>query len=143
YQIYTFNNQVNPLIPGTDSQWLEVADKEQLDQAVANLGETEPAEGTNLENVFIAIQQFNPLPDNIYLITDGLPTLGSGAPNRGTISGRERERLFERTLRELPPGIPVNVIMFPLEGDPMAAAEYWKLAVATGGSYLSPSRDWP
>lgn len=143
YQIYGFNNQVNALVPGTESRWLEVADSQQLDAAVAALKEIEPSEGTNLENAFIALQQLQPLPDNIYLITDGLPTLGSGAPESGNISGRERERLFERTLRELPSGIPVNVIMAPLEGDPMAAAEYWKLAVATGGSFLSPSKDWP
>ena len=143
YQIYLFNNQVRPLLPGTEGQWLEVADKERLDEAVENLGTVIPAEGTNLEEVFKAVAQFDPPPDNIYLITDGLPTQGAGAPASGNISGRERERVFERSLRELPPGIPVNVIMAPLEGDPAAASQYWKLAVATGGSFLSPSKDWP
>lgn len=143
YQMYAFSNEVRPLLPGTQGQWLEVADKEKLDEAVANLRKLVPAEGTNLELLFQAVAALNPLPDNIYLITDGLPTLGSGAPRGNTISGRDRERLFERALRELPAGIPVNVIMMPLEGDPMAAGAYWKLAISTGGAYLTPSPDWP
>jgi len=39
--------------------------------------------------------------------------------------------------------VPVNVIMFPMEGDPMAAAAFWNLARTSGGAFLSPSRDWP
>src|SRR5690606_30320631 len=90
YQMYAFSNEVRPLLPGTQGQWLEVADKEKLDEAVANLRKLVPAEGTNLELVFQAVAALNPLPDNIYLITDGLPTLGSGAPSGNTISGRDR-----------------------------------------------------
>lgn len=143
YQIYVFNNATRALVPGTEGQWLEVADEPQLTGAIESLGRTVPAEGTNLEQLFVAIKQMSPLPDNIYLITDGLPTLGSRGSNQGTISGRDREELFERALRELPEGIPVNVIMAPLEGDPMAPSLYWQLAVHTGGSFLSPSADWP
>jgi len=143
YQISVFNNQARALMPGTDGVWLEVADENQLNQQVELLNKTVPAEGTNLENLFASIKQLSPLPDNIFLITDGLPTLGTRGPTQGTISGRDREQLFERALKELPPGIPVNVIMAPLEGDPMAPALYWQLAINTGGSFLSPSADWP
>jgi len=153
YQLYTFNEEVQPLIPGTEGAWLEVADEAQLNDAVDRLNALIPENGTNLENVFRAVSAMNPMPDNIYLITDGLPTLGSreggffsrrdNGGNANTVSGREREELFKNALAELPAGIPVNVIMAPLEGDPMAASLYWKLAVSTGGSYLSPSRDWP
>jgi len=143
YQIFTFNNQTRALLPGTEGSWLEVADETQLSSAVNLLGETVPTEGTNLEQAFAAVKTLNPPPDNIYLITDGLPTLGSRGSDSGTISGRDREELFERALRELPPRIPVNVIMAPLEGDPMAAALYWQLTVASGGSFLSPASDWP
>ncbi len=153
YQIYVFNEDVQPLVPGTLGTWLEVADEVQLNTAVDNLNATIPANGTNMERVFQAVAAMNPLPDNIYLITDGLPTLGamdSGFFNRrdddgnqNTVSGREREAIFKTALGELPSGIPVNVVLAPLEGDPMAASLYWKLAVSTGGSFLSPSRDWP
>lgn len=143
YQIYTFNNEVHALLPGTEGQWLEVADEAQLQESIDTLNTVIPTEGTNLESLFMSIQQFDPLPDNIYLITDGLPTLSSRSSRTPYISGRDREELFERALRELPAGIPVNVIMAPLEGDPMAPSAYWQLAVSTGGSFLSPSKDWP
>ena len=143
YQIYLFNDEVEPLAPLTEGTWLEVADDAQLQTSIEALQEVVPSAGTNLENLFISIQGLNPLPDNIYLITDGLPTLDNRNSSRRTISGKDREQLFERALRELPAGIPVNVIMAPLEGDPMAASYYWQLAIATGGSFLSPSEDWP
>lgn len=143
YQIYVFNNEIRPLLPGTDNQWLEVADAEQLSAAVDALKNTVPAEGTNLENVFTAIAAMPSPPDNIYLLTDGLPTLGSRGRDSGTISGRDREELFERAMRELPKGIPVNVIMLPLEGDPAAPGWYWQLAMESGGSFMMPSPDWP
>lgn len=152
YQILTFNEDVQPLIPGTYGNWLEVADEAQLSETVSRLNQVIPVNGTNLENVFEAVAMMNPLPDNIYLITDGLPTLGSREGgiftrrpdgNQNTVSGREREALFIGALEKLPAGIPVNVVLAPLEGDPMAASLYWKLAVSTGGSFLSPSKDWP
>lgn len=142
YQIYTFNAETRALLPGTEGQWLEVADEAQLDRIMAELDNTIPVNGTNLATVFNTIANLNPPPDNVYLITDGLPTLG-GRNDGGTISGRERERLFEQAVRELPNGIPVNVIMQPLEGDPMAASLYWQLAIGTKGSFLNPAPDWP
>ena len=129
-----------------------MADEAQLSDAVSRINQIIPENGTNLENVFQAVAAMNPLPDNIYLITDGLPTLGSREGglfsrrpdgNQNTVSGREREELFRSAVGKLPPGIPVNIVLAPLEGDPMAASLYWKLAVSTGGSFLSPSSDWP
>jgi len=46
-------------------------------------------------------------------------------------------------VRELPTGVPVNIILAPMEGDPMAASEFWQLAQISGGAFMSPSRDWP
>ena len=34
-------------------------------------------------------------------------------------------------------------LMYPMEGDPLAAPSYWELALRTGGSFMSPSDDWP
>lgn len=143
YQIYVFNNEARSLLPGTEGRWLEVADEPQLTQAVSALNAIIPNEGTNLENLFVSISQMNPLPDNIFLITDGLPTLGSRGKTTGTITGRDREELFENALQKLPENIPVNVIMSPLEGDPMAPGWYWQLAIQTKGSFMMPSPDWP
>ncbi len=143
YQIYTFSEQVSSLIPGSQGRWLEVADEAQLSEAVENLNQLIPYGGTNLAGLFQSIQGLSPLPDNIFLITDGLPTRDNREPRTTTISGRDRERLFEQALEYLPSGIPVNVILSPLEGDPLAASYYWQLAVATGGAFMSPSEDWP
>ena len=143
YQIYSFNTSVQPLLPGTEGSWLEVGDDEQLNEVVAALSDIIPAGGTSLENAILSILDMAPLPDNIFLITDGLPTQGAAAPRSSKVSGNDRARLFSRAVAQLPRSIPVNIILFPMEGDPMAASLYWKLAEATAGAFLSPSEDWP
>jgi hypothetical protein len=73
-----------------------------------------------------------------------LPTQGASPPLlRKTIDGDGRLQLFQRAIARLPQGIPVNVILLPMEGDPMAPGAYWALARRTNGSFLSPARDWP
>ncbi|MCX2982644.1 VWA domain-containing protein [Halieaceae bacterium IMCC14734] len=143
YQIYTFNTQAAPLLPGTEGSWLEVGDQEQLEKSTTLLQELVPADGTSLENAFLAAVKLSPKPDNIFLITDGLPTQGASGPRGSKINGRERLRLFERAVAQLPRSVPVNVILAPMEGDPMAASALWQLAQATSGAFMSPSRDWP
>ena len=59
------------------------------------------------------------------------------------MSSRERLRFYERALEELPRGVTVNTVLFPMEGDPLAPVSFWKLAMATHGSFMTPSRDWP
>ncbi len=55
----------------------------------------------------------------------------------------QRVDLFHEATKHFPPKAPINVIMFPLEGDPIASAAYWDLAQSTTGAYLVPSKDWP
>ena len=110
---------------------------------MAKLQGTAPEGGTSLEAAFAAAAALNPPPDNILLITDGLPTQGPTPPKGRTVSGRDRLRLFDRAIRALPRGVPVNILLYPMEGDPMAAPVFWKLAIATRGSFLTPSKDWP
>lgn len=143
FQMYTFNTDIRSAIADTEGQWLDTADRAQLEQSVRNLREVIPDGGTSLERAFQALHDFPTLPDNIFLITDGLPTQGLTKPRKNTITGPERVKLFNRALEELPQGIPVNVILAPMEGDPMAAAAFWQLAYASRGSFLSPSKDWP
>jgi hypothetical protein len=102
-----------------------------------------PANGTNLAEVFQAAAQLSPPPDNIYLITDGLPTLSEVRSNDTLVTPAKRLELFEDAVEYLPNRVPVNVILLPLEGDPSATAAYWQLALMTKGSFLSPARDWP
>jgi hypothetical protein len=143
YQIYPFNTTTDSVISGTRGQWLAVSDKKQLNLAITGLDRIVPEGGTSLVNVFSEIGHMNPAPDNIYLITDGLPTQGRNAPRESTISGRNRLELFEEAVNQLPKNIPVNIILLPMEGDPMASGAFWQLAQLSNGSFMSPSRDWP
>lgn len=143
YQIYTFNTDIKSVLKGTENTWLKVSDGAQLEQGILNMRKTVPEDGTSLERVFQAVSQLSPRPDNIYLITDGLPTQGMSKPRSNTVSGPERVKLFNKAVELLPDGIPVNVILAPMEGDPMAAAAFWQLAQVTQGSFISPSKDWP
>lgn len=143
YQIYTFNTGVTAVLEDTEGQWLEVGNKEQFNEAFMKLRNVIPQGGTSLELAFEAVSRLRPLPDNIYLITDGLPTQGDKSPRNTTVSGSDRLKLFESALKRLPDGIPVNTILAPMEGDPMAASAFWQLAQITEGSFMSPTEDWP
>lgn len=143
YQIYTFNETAAPLIAGTEGKWLKVSDVSQLNEALNNLRRMVPEKGTSLTNGLSAIQGMTPSPDNIFLLTDGLPTAGKSTPWKSKVSGDKRLSLFNEAAKMLSASIPVNIILYHLEGDPDAASAYWRLAMATGGSFFSPSRDWP
>jgi len=143
FQIYVFNTEARPVLPDTGKRWLNVRDPGVLDRAVAAVRGVVPAEGTSLYHAFAAVKEMSPKPDNLILLTDGLPTWGILAPRQGTVTGKQRLKLFNRAVKELPGRVPVNVILFPMEGDPMAAGAYWELALTTRGSLLSPSEDWP
>jgi hypothetical protein len=143
FQLFTFDTDARPVLENTERTWLDAGDREVLDRSVAGLRNVAPQGGTSLYHAFSAIASLSPRPDNIILLTDGLPTQGRGRPKRATVSSEERRKLFGRALDVLPRGLPVNVILFPIEGDPFAASEFWKLAMATQGSFLSPSEDWP
>jgi hypothetical protein len=142
-QIYAFNEQAAPVIEGTAGRWLKAADVTTLDKAVANLRQLVPEKGTSLYQAVAALRAMSPKPDNVFLITDGLPTQGKTPDTGSKVSGKERLNRFRRAVEQLPTGIPVNIILFPMEGDPMAASAYWQLARASRGSLMSPSRDWP
>jgi len=143
FQIYVFNTTARPLLPGTDGAWLAAKDGTSLGQAVATLRGTAPEGGTSLEAAFAAAAAMRPPPDNIIVLTDGLPTQGLTPPRGRVVSGGDRLKLFDRAMRALPRGVPVNILLFPMEGDPMAAPAFWKLAIASRGSFMTPSKDWP
>jgi hypothetical protein len=69
--------------------------------------------------------------------------MGDVTPTRSGVNARDRLDHFNRAVRQLPIGVPVNVILLAMEGDPQAAPAYWVLALRTGGSLLAPSEDWP
>lgn len=142
-QIIGFNDVAKSLVPGTDGQWLTVTDGGQLETAVQSLRDSYPKGPTSLHAAFNALRALEPKPDNVYLLVDGLPTMGEIQPTRPGVTSRERLDHFNRAVRQLPLGVPINVILFAMEGDPQAAPAYWVLSLRTGGSMLAPSEDWP
>ena len=144
FQIMTFNEQTKSVVEGSDGQWIDITDGSELSEAVDALREVVPDKGTSLYHAFVAAAAMEPAPDNIFLITDGLPTQGKSAPkNREEVKPSRRAKFFEQALRELPRRVPINVLLFPMDGDPAAAGIYWSLAKSSRGSFLTPSRDWP
>lgn len=142
-QLHQFNTVVTSLAPDQQKRWISITDTPAVNRMVEELKQIAPSGGTNLESVFLQARTLVPPPDNIILLTDGLPTQGKRTTRAKTISGKDRVRLFEQAVKQLPDAVPVNTILFPVEGDPMAAVLYWKLAVESGGSFLTPARDWP
>ena len=143
FQIYGFNEETQAMLEPTHGEWIELGEGRELEDALDKLKETIPEKGTSLENLALAMAEMEPPPDNVYLITDSLPTMGTRVPRGRTVTGRARLDLFQTAVRRSPAQVPLNVIMCPMEGDPMAAAAFWNLARISGGSFLSPSRDWP
>ena len=91
------------------------------------------------------IGKLSPAPDNVILITDGLPTQGDKPPLiRRLVSAEQREDLMKAAVRSLPPSPPpISIVLLPMEGDPSAPIYFWRLARMTGGGFLSPAKDWP
>ena len=144
FQMFAFNTQAWPLVEGSAGKWLKVTDPNSLNDALQALRKLVPKDGTSLENVFLAMNTLNPKPDNVILLTDGLPTQGTSAPLiRKTVDGDDRLKLFQSAMNKYPRDVPFNVILMPMEGDPSAPSAYWLASRTTGGSFLSPSKDWP
>lgn len=142
FQLYTFAEQPKAALSGTDGQWLGTDGGARLTAAVRALDGVVPAGGTSLRNVADAAARLSPRPDNIYLITDGLPTQGRES-RRGTVSGSQRLDFFREGVNALPSGVPVNILLLPMEGDPLASSAFWQLAQARGGAFITPSEAWP
>lgn len=143
FQILSFNQEVAAVFGDEANTWHEVSDRVALQQASEGVEDVIPTGGTNFDNVFSLAMDMQPRPDNIFLITDGLPTLGDKGKKTGSVSGVERLRLFNRSLSLILPDIPVNTMLLPLEGDTYAAAAFWRLAIVTRGAFVTPASDWP
>ncbi|WP_371194853.1 VWA domain-containing protein [Glaciecola sp. SC05] len=116
-----------------------------------------PNEGTNLQQGLQTIASTMNNMTDLYLITDGLPTYVN--PNSGfnenrscrpvqgkqaTITGECRANVFAHTMRANPiSGVTTNIILLPLEGDPMAPGFYWSWADRTRGTFIAPAGTWP
>jgi len=143
FQVYGFNVKARAVVSDTHGKWLDSNDPRVINNVLSATRSIVPTDGTSLVNALIAIRTINPQPDQIILITDGLPTQGSVPPSRKFINVREREKLFDDAAKTVTRDLPMDIVLLPMKGDLLAAHAYWRLARKTGGSYVIPSRDWP
>jgi hypothetical protein len=144
FQLLAFNTKTWSVVDGSGGKWVSVADGKQLTAAVNRLRTTVPASGTSLYQAFDAVAKMERKPDNIYLLTDGLPTQGRNPPSdERMVTPQSRVKFFIEALEHLPGKIPVNVMLYPMDGDPEASGYLWRLAIDTRGSFMTPSQDWP
>jgi von Willebrand factor type A domain len=143
YQIYTFNTRAQPLLTDTSGKWISGGDLPQIARALDALQALVPGEGTSLYNAFAATRTLGPLPDQVVLITDGLPTQGKTVVPRKLIDSDARVRFFNEAVTQLPQHVPIDSVLLPMQGDPEAAHAFWHLARTSDGSLLMPAKDWP
>jgi hypothetical protein len=149
----SYNASVKSLGTG---KWLQADNPATLSAFYKELDTIVPEGATNLQKGLQAVAQHG--ATDLYLITDGLPTVGDSRyaslnPFAGcssllgksaTISGECRLKLFRQSIRDSSlRGVTVNVILLPIEGDPDAANEYWAWAAQSGGLVISPAANWP
>lgn len=136
FQIIAFDAAARSLIDGTDGAWVDATD-EALNRVVRTLrDEIVPAGPSDLNAALTATRALEPAPDNIFLLTDGLPTVAATEADP-----TERIQLFNEAIARTPLGAPVNVILLPKEGEPIAAPAFWLLALRTGGGLFAPMQD--
>jgi hypothetical protein len=145
FQVYAFDTAPHPLVEGSAGRWLDAGDADKVEKALSALRQTAPTGGSSLQNAFAVIKSLDPAPDSVILVTDGLPTQGEKPPlMRTLVTAEQREDLMQDAVKSLPPSPPpFNIVLLPMEGDPSAPIYFWRLAVATRGSLLSPAKDWP
>jgi len=143
YQIYTFNTKAQALLPDSTGKWISGGDLPQIARSLQALQTLVPADGTSLYNAFAATKTLSPWPDQIVLITDGLPTQGKTAGPRKYVDSAARMRFFDESVGQLPDKVPIDSILLPMQGDSEAAHRFWHLARTSDGSVLMPAKDWP
>lgn len=137
------------------TNWIKATDSKVLAAVKSKIASLIPQGSTNLEAAVNAAIKSG--ADNIYIITDGLPTVaptgrttlgldgcGSKWFKREQVTGKCRVSLFSRTVSAAA-GNPVriSVVLMPLEGDPDAAPLFSKWALSKGGVMLGAAKDWP
>lgn len=152
--VVAFNNDAKVLGPKALISMSDEGDVKQISDAIETLI---PEQGTNLQSALNKIAEVAPRMTNLYVITDGLPTLGERGSGLAafrkcssffgkslTITGQCRQYLFDHSIsKSRLSGVQVNVILLPLEGDPGAADAYWRWSANTGGLVISPASSWP
>ncbi len=143
YQIFFFNTETTSIYPTRSFEWLDMDDRETTAETLKRLKKITPMGSANLEKALFVIGNMNPMPDNVIMFVDGLPTQGESVKAGPIVDDTTRIRMFNAAKRQLPRGVPINVILFPWAGDPAAASLFWLLASDSKGSFICPAKNWP
>ncbi len=131
------------------------ADRRAIDAALARITPDGP---TNLKQVFEAAARLIPKPRQVLILTDGYPTMpgtrrlgrpgGCPSSRRGgtpILSPKCRQDIFMDAVEVVGnrlTEVPIDVILYPLEGDAHAVHGYWLLSALSGGRMLTPAKGW-
>lgn len=125
-----------------------------LEKMLSDLSKLVPEGGTNLEKGLKAIDRANSRLQELYIITDGLPTKGTNRSlsNKAkcasffgaskTISGECRVSLMQSAM-QVAPAVRTNIVLLPMEGDPQAPDLFWRWTKSTYGMMIAPEGKWP
>jgi hypothetical protein len=143
FQVRLFAEETVPLFTGDFDRWIPRDDRRQVREVIAALNQVVPTGGANLERAFVTLRQMPVVPDSVLLITDGLPTLSDSHGSATVVSDIDRIRHFNAAARLAPRDIPINTLLFPLWGDPVAPFLFWQLSDYTKGALVCPAPSWP
>ena len=149
-KLATFAEKVQPVSQGWQKKSvLSPAVEVALDSMI-------PESGTDLQVALNWLAWNANQGTQAFLITDGLPTKLSkqGMVSRlisacardpkGYVGGECRQQIFSKSITAVAnASLELNVIFLPLEGDPLAAPQYWSLARSKGGLLFVPEQSWP
>lgn len=93
-QIILYNQKVNFALSGTQGQWIQRTDSSTIQAAVDEAWNIVPGGGADLEGAIELASSLKPKPDNIYLITDGLPTYSP------SVARGNPKRFFQQALKK-------------------------------------------
>lgn len=143
FQVMLFAEDTQPLIDTHTVDWIFRDDADLIREVLDALGEVVPQGGANMERAFSVVRSLSTVPDTVILLTDGLPTQSDSYPSGEFVTENDRVRYFNAAVRVAAPDIPINTILYPLEGDPASPFLFWQLADRTKGGLVSPARSWP
>ncbi len=164
FQLFTYAQDLRDLDgatiePGTALGW-RIKDERRtnakaVDDALAPLLPSGP---TDLKQVFEVAAKLNPKPRQLVILTDGFPTLPGDKP-LGSLRGcrgssRGAKPILSPTCRasiyldavgvveQRLADVPIDVLLYPLDGDADAVRGYWLLTALSGGRLLTPAEGW-
>ena len=135
--------------------WKKGGDAKGISATLAEFKKVLPGGGTNLHAAMSLMRKAASGFTNVYLVTDGLPTLGkprfssyfsacaSIVGQAKKISGKCRLKLLDNIVSSYKERASVNVVLLPLEGDSGAAGAFWRWTIASDGLLISPESSWP